>query len=267
MRDLEFEEAERLAAGDVAGRVIPRISIITAVYNRRDTLADALTSLGRQSYAEVEHIIVDGGSTDGSLDLIETHATPHSVVISEPDDGIYDALNKGLSHATGDVIGLLHSDDIFAHGDVLSHVAAAFEAGADAVYGDLDYVHRSAPDRIIRQWRSGAFHPSRLSFGWMPPHPALFLRRAVIDRFGGYDTSFRISGDYDTVLRYFSSEGFDARYIPEVLVKMRLGGESNRSLGRILTKTGEDLRAIRANGIGGVHTLFLKNLRKVRQFL
>lgn len=244
------------------------ISIITAVYNRRSTLGEALDSLHGQSHGAVEHVVVDGGSTDGTLELLRERARPGAVILSEPDDGIYDALNKGLARATGEVVGLLHSDDMFAGPDILARVAEAFsDEDVLAVYGDLHYVAREDPARVVRYWRSGEFHPGRLRYGWMPPHPALFVRRAVIERHGGYDTSFRIAGDYDAILRYFSSEGFRARYIPEVLVKMRVGGESNRSLGRILRKSHEDWRAIRKNGVGGPHTLACKNFRKIGQFI
>lgn len=245
-----------------------RISIITAVYNRRSTINEALLSLQGQSYAPVEHVIVDGGSTDGTLELLRERVTPATVILSGPDDGIYDALNKGLSRATADIIGILHSDDVFAHADVLTRVAGAFQKGdVQAVYGDLQYVRKDNTDHVVRHWLSGEFRPDRLGFGWMPPHPALFLRRSVIERLGGYDTSFRIAGDYDAILRYFKSDGFRAAYIPEVLVKMRVGGESNRSLGRIIRKSREDYRAIRQNRVGGLHTLAFKNLRKIGQFL
>ncbi len=244
------------------------ISVITAVYNRADTIDEALDSIHCQSHSAVQHVIVDGASTDGTLELLRERAGPEAVILSEPDDGIYDALNKGLAQVTGDVVGLLHSDDMFADADVLSSVAHAFsDESVLAVYGDLQYVSRDDPGRVIRYWRSGEFHPNRLRYGWMPPHPALFLRQSVIERFGAYDTSFRIAGDYDAILRYFTSDGFRAEYIPEVLVKMRVGGESNRSLSRIMRKSREDYRAIRRNRVGGFHTLALKNLRKVRQFL
>lgn len=245
-----------------------KVSIITAVYNRAGTIGMAVESLKAQTHAEFEHVVMDGGSTDGTVPMLEELADHRTMITSEPDRGIYDALNKGLARATGDVIGLLHSDDVLAHDDVLARVAQTFAAApVEAVYGDLDYVRRDDPSRIVRRWRSGEFSPEKLRFGWMPPHPALFLRREVIERFRGYDTSFRIAGDYDAILRYFSSDGFRAAYIPEVLVRMRLGGESNRSLGRILRKSREDYRAIRRNNVGGLHTLVSKNLRKVGQFL
>lgn len=189
-------------------------------------------------------------------------------IVSEPDRGIYDALNKGIRAATGDVIGLVHSDDFLAHPLVLERVAARFaETGADAVYGDLDYVSASDTTRVIRHWRSGAFTPQKLARGWMPPHPALFLRREVFERLGSYDTSYRIAADYDAILRYFGRGGICPAYLPEVLVKMRVGGESNRSLGRILRKSREDYRALRSNGVSGLGALVWKNASKLPQFI
>lgn len=244
-----------------------KISIITVVFNRHDTIGMALSSLRAQTHAQIEHIVIDGGSLDGTLEVLESQADPGMVVVSEPDDGIYDALNKGLRRTTGDVVGILHSDDVLASPSVLSTIAKAFEdPTVDAVYGDLHYVAREDISRVFRHWRSGEFSPSRLRFGWMPPHPALFLRRRIIERHGGYDPAFRIAGDYDAILRYFSSEGFRAVYIPEVLVKMRVGGESNSSLSRVLRKSQEDYRALRRNSVGGLSALMCKNLRKIGQF-
>ena len=172
-----------------------------------------------------------------------------------------------MKYATGDIIGILHSDDYFADEQVLKHVAEAFvDEGVDAVYGDLVYVAKDDTSRIIRLWRAGEYHPSNLARGWMPPHPTLFLRRRVIERWGGYDTRYRISADYDSILRYFGKGLIRTVYIPRVLVKMRLGGESNRSLGRILRKSKEDYLALHRNGIGGLSVLLWKNLSKVGQF-
>jgi glycosyltransferase involved in cell wall biosynthesis len=246
----------------------PKISIITAVYNRAATIASAIDSLTAQHYTNWQHVVVDGASTDGTLDVLKQHISAQRIVISEPDAGIYDALNKGLNLAEGDIIGLLHSDDFFASPQVLDLVAQAFEdPEVDAVYGDLEYVSARNPLKRIRYWRSGAFKTQLLKLGWMPPHPALFLRRRVFASVGFYDTEFRIAADYDLMIRCFSRRNFKTVYIPSVLVRMRMGGESNRSLSQILRKSREDLRVIRKNQIGGLLTLLLKNLRKVQQFL
>jgi glycosyltransferase involved in cell wall biosynthesis len=243
------------------------ISIITAVFNRAATIGHALDSVRAQTFADTEHLIIDAQSTDGTLDAIRHRRIPAVRLISEPDGGIYDALNKGMSLARGEIIGLVHSDDFLAHTQVLERVAQAFsDPLVDAVYGDLDYVAADDPGHIIRHWRAGSFTPQKLRLGWMPPHPTLFVRRRVFETFGAYDTRYRIAADYDAVLRWFGG-GIRSVYIPEVLVKMRAGGESNRSLERILLKSREDLAALRKNKIGGMGTLVLKNLSKVSQFL
>lgn len=244
-----------------------QISIITAVFNRVDTIGQAVGSVSNQLYSDVEHVIIDGGSTDGTLDEVERCRAPHMRVISERDSGIYNAINKGIMAAKGDVLGLVHSDDFFADALVLERVAAAFQDSAiDAVYGDLDYVSPRDPARVVRRWRSGKYTNGKLRRGWMPPHPTLFLRRNVFAQYGLYNEDYRISADYEAVLRYFS-RGVRPAYIPEVLVKMRVGGESNRSLERILHKSREDYRALRENNVGGIGVLACKNLRKLPQFI
>lgn len=246
-----------------------KITIITAVYNRERTIAAALASLHAQTHPDIEHIIIDGGSTDGTLPILQAAADrPQTTLISEPDGGIYDALNKGLARATGEAIGILHSDDSFADANVLADVAKAFQtAPTDAVYGDLDYVAADGSGRIIRHWQSGAYHPGKLRRGWMPPHPALFIRKPIIDKLGGYDTSLRIAADYDAILRWFTRGQITPAYIPRVLVKMRVGGVSNKNLARILQKSREDLTAMRRNNVGGITALAWKNLSKLPQFL
>lgn len=243
------------------------ISVVTAVYNRADTIGQALDVVQAQTWPHIEYIVIDGGSTDGTLQILNDRREMISLLISEPDDGIYDALNKGLSRSTGDIIGLMHSDDFYADERVLERVAEAFaDPVVDAVYGDLDYVAKDNSSRIIRRWCSGAYSRNKLAWGWMPPHPTLYLRRRVIDEWGVFDTRFRIAADYDAMLRYLAQGKIRLAYIPEVLVKMRVGGESNRSLSRILLKSREDYAALRHNGVGGVGTLIWKNLRKLPQF-
>ncbi len=244
-----------------------RISVVTAVYNNRETIAAALDSALGQAGAELELIVIDGGSTDGTLDILKSYANRLDVLVSEPDCGIYDALNKGIRLASGDVIGFLHSDDLFADVKALSRVAAAFaDARVGAVYGDLLYVRKDDPDAVVRSWRAGEFSRRRLAWGWMPPHPTLYVRRSVYERTGGFDTSYRIAADYDYILRLLGREDVGVRYIPDVLVKMRTGGASNRTLHNILRKSAEDWRALRRNQVGGVGALTWKNLSKLPQF-
>jgi glycosyltransferase len=245
-----------------------KVSIITAVYNRVATVAESIASVQSQTYQDIEHLLIDGASTDGSVEILESLRTDSTVLVSEPDKGIYDALSKGMALATGEVIGLMHSDDAFASNEVIAKVAAAFEdPTVDAVYGDLDYVAQDNTSKIIRHWKAGEFTPDKLKRGWMPPHPTLYLRRSVIERFGGYDASYRIAADYDAILRYFGRGNLKAVYLPEVLVKMRLGGESNQSIRKIVRKSREDYRALRTNGIGGATALAWKNLSKLNQFI
>lgn len=244
-----------------------KISIVTAVFNRVDTIGGAIDSVRAQTWGEVEHVIQDGGSVDGTLEVIWERAGSNAAIVSEPDGGIYDAINRGISRASGDIIGLMHSDDFYADNNVLGKVAATLKnSSIDGVYGDLQYVAANDPSRVVRHWSSGKYLPSLLARGWMPPHPTLYLRRSVFETFGLYDTSFRIAADYDAMLRYLVKGKIKLAYIPEVLVKMRVGGESNRSLGRVLLKSSEDLRALRNNGVGGIGTLAAKNLSKISQF-
>lgn len=244
-----------------------KISVVTAVRNARATVADALQSVVSQSHANREHIVVDGLSTDGTRELLEHRKDKIDLFISEPDTGIYNALNKGLRHCTGDVIGFLHADDLFADDETLTKIARAFrDSNADVVYGDLLYVSKVNTQRTIRYWRAGVFSEKRLAWGWMAPHPTLYVRREVYARLGGFDETYRIAADYDIVLRIFASKDIRITYVPEVLVRMRTGGASNASLKNILRKSAEDYRALRENRVGGLATLCVKNLRKLRQF-
>jgi len=277
-----------------------KFSIITICYNPGPVVCSAIESVLSQSYPNIEYIIVDGGSTDGTVELLEEikgHETASITIVTEPDEGLYDALNKGVRLATGDVIGFVHADDFLAHKDVLQHVAERMaESGAEAVYGDLQYVAEKSgspevlksgslkggngnhsqfaihnPQSVIRHWRSGQYDRKKLAWGWMPPHPTLYLKRDVYQRAilanGEYfDTSFTCAADYDFMMRVFSTHGVSPAYLPEVMVKMRVGGISNRSLKHILRKSAEDWRAIRRNHIGHVHTLVWKNLCKLSQF-
>jgi glycosyltransferase involved in cell wall biosynthesis len=244
-----------------------KISIVTVVFNRQETIRHALESLLAQTYPNVEVIVIDGGSSDGTLDVLCNLKSSINVLLSEPDSGIYDALNKGFLLATGDVIGILHSDDFYADSRVLDWVANEFlNPNVDAVYGDLDYVSKDDISYIVRRWRSGEYSLKKMLYGWMPPHPTLFLRRSVINRLGLFNSDLRISADYDAILRYFVKGTIYSVYIPRVLVKMRTGGESNKTLKRIWLKTSEDYFALKSNNFGGVLTLLCKNLRKLNQF-
>lgn len=242
-----------------------RITVITVCYNSAAHIAGALASLDAQRWPDIEHIVVDGASADATLAVLAAHARPWRHVVSEPDRGIYDAMNKGLARATGDVIGFLNADDCLADPLALSRVAQACLAGARAVYGDLQYV--TAGGRVLRHWRSGGYHPRRLAWGWMPPHPTFYAHRTCFEALGGFDADFRIAGDYELMLRFLRRGGVQPVYLPQVQVRMLSGGVSNRSPGSLLRKSGEDLRALRRHHAGGWLTLLAKNLRKLPQFL
>lgn len=227
----------------------------------------ALQSVSDQSFKDVEHIVVDGASSDATCQILESWDQDKFLWISEPDEGIYDALNKGLAHATSDIIGFLHSDDMYASTDVLALVSEAFDdPKVDAVYGDLQYVSKDNLDNVVRYWRSESFRPELLSCGWMPPHPTLYVRRQFYDRIGGFDTRYNIAADYYSILQLFSDPDFNAVYIPEVFVKMRTGGASNRSLKNLIMKSSEDYDVLRRTRVGGLKTLLQKNFTKLGQF-
>ncbi len=247
-----------------------KISVITAVFNNAATIRDALESTLSQRYPDVELVVVDGGSTDGTQKIIKSYRDRIATYVSEPDRGIYDALNKGLHLATGDVVGFLHSDDVFADADALSRIARALEdSTADACYGDLNYVRKEPPHAVVRAWSAGEFIARKLALGWMPPHPTLYVRRAVYERLGGFDTRYRIAADYDWMLRLLTQSA-QVRYVPHVQVLMRVGGASNRSLNNIVRKSREDWQALRSNGFGvfaAAYALAGKNIGKLPQFL
>lgn len=248
-----------------------KISIITVVFNAVETIPTSIASLRMQNYPEIEHIVIDGASTDGTLAILQKSLPESTILISEQDGGIYDALNKGLKISSGDVIGFLHADDIFAYPSVLSDVAAAFlDSSVQGVYGDIVYVDRLKAHKVVRRWRSSSFSMRLLSSGWMPPHPTLFVRRGWYERIGGFNDKYRISADYLSILRLFSIPEFKTVYINKVLVQMRLGGASNKSLSGIFRKSSEDWMALRSIGYSrhrAMKTLFLKNLTKIFQFL
>lgn len=244
------------------------ISVITAVYNRATTLERALRSVHNQSWKNLEHVVIDGGSTDGSLEVLHRHHAGIATLVSEPDRGLYDALNKGVRAATGDVIGFMHADDEFATPEALARIAQAFEDPAvGAVYGDLVYVRKNDVSRVVRYWRAGDYQRDKLAHGWMPPHPTFYLRRHLYAQVGGFDTGYRIAADYDHMLRVLWRAGIHAAYVPEVLVRMRTGGVSNKSLLNLFQKSREDYAAMRQSGIGGFGSLLLKNLQKLPQFV
>ena len=243
-----------------------KITIITASYNNAATIEDTVKSVLSQTYPNIEYIVVDGRSMDGTVDVIRKYEHGISRWVSEPDQGLYFALNKGIEMATGDVIGFLHADDVLYDNNVISSVMDIFlTQQCQAVYGDLVYVDRNDMNNIIRYWKSCPFQPQLLHRGWMPPHPTLFVHREMYEQFGSFNTQMRIAADYDIVLRFFKQPGFRSEYLPRVLIRMRMGGISNRSIANILRKSKEDYKAMKNNHIGGLRSLIWKNLSKLSQ--
>jgi glycosyltransferase involved in cell wall biosynthesis len=227
-----------------------KISIITVSFNAAATIGDTLDSVASQAFGDVEHVVVDGGSTDGTQDLVRAVLRPGDRFVSERDDGLYDAMNKGIALATGDVIGILNADDVFAGANVLDDVARTFERTAvDAVLGDVGFFREGAPDKIVRRYDSGYFRPDRLAWGIMPAHPGMYLTREAYDRIGRYRTDLRIAADFEFVVRAFGTHRISFVHLPEMIVKMRLGGISTDGLGAKLTINREVLRACRDNGL------------------
>ena len=245
-----------------------KVSIITATYNSSDTIIDTVRSVESQTYQNIEYIVIDGGSSDKTLKVVETNSTRVSRILSESDNGIYDALNKGIDCATGDIVGFLHSDDIFASETVIEDIVKEFGTSkTDAVYGDLEYVSKIDLFEVVRLWKSGDYAVEKLKRGWMPPHPTFYMRRDLYKKYGSFDLSFKIAGDYDSLLRYLWRYKISMAYIPKVLLKMRVGGASNRSLKNIIQKTKEDIKALKNSGVPVLRAIVIKNLSKIPQFL
>ena len=243
------------------------ITIITPVWNNVATVGHCLRSLAEQS-VPCQHILVDGVSTDGTLEVIRQHQTPQTVVISEPDKGMYDAINKGLKQATGDIVGVLNADDYYPTNDVLQCVKEAFDDPAiDVTYGDLLYVDREDTDKVIRTWKSGAIQRDKFYAGWMPPHPTFFIRRSLYEQFGDYRLDLGSAADYELMLRMLLKHKANAAYIPRVLVHMRNEGMSNASLKNRIKANRFDRQAWRVNEIKPrPWTLVAKPLGKLGQW-
>lgn len=247
----------------------PRITLITVCYNSENTIADTLQSVDRQSFSDFEHLVIDGGSSDGTLAIVAAAAAPYRKVFSQKDEGIYDAMNKGLVLSRGEIIGFLNSDDVFAGDDILATVDAAISGnGVDSCYGDLVYVSQSDTEREIRYWKSSTFEPRSFRRGWCPPHPALYIRRAVYERAGMFDRQYRLAADVELMMRFMEKAAMSSLYIPRVMVRMRLGGATNKSMRNIYRQNREILRALASHGLA-VSTLGLilpKLVNRLGQF-
>jgi glycosyltransferase len=244
------------------------ISVITVCYNCVSTLEDTLLSVRKQGFKDIEYIVIDGGSTDGTVELLKRYDSTIHYWESSPDKGIYDAMNKGLKQASGDYVGFLHADDVFASDHVVSWlVESIVDKKPDVLYGDLIYTQANDLNKSVRRWKSCNFKPGLLKRGWMPPHPTVYIKRDVLAAIGFFDLTYKIAADYDYMLRLFSYPNLATVYVPQVLIKMRMGGASNKSVKNLIRKSREDYRALRRNKVGGWFTLLGKNLSKLPQFL
>ncbi|MBP9070360.1 MAG: glycosyltransferase [Bacteroidia bacterium] len=245
-----------------------KISIITATYNSEAFLEQTINSILQQTYKDIEYIIVDGNSTDGTISIINKYKDKLSHFISEKDEGIYHALNKGIALASGDVIGFLHSDDFYTNNNVIEHVVKEFKTkNTDGLYANLYFVDKTDPNKITRKWHSGDYSPNSFMYGWMPPHPTLFLKKDVYKKYGTFNLDLKTSADYELMLRFIHKHQISLTYLDEFIIKMRVGGQSTASVNNRVKANLEDRKAWEINGLKPkFFTLWLKPLRKVGQF-
>jgi glycosyltransferase involved in cell wall biosynthesis len=246
-----------------------KVSIITVCYNSASTIEDTILSIANQTHQDIEYIIVDGNSKDATLDIIKKHSTTVSKWISEKDNGIYDAMNKGIEMASGEIIGILNADDVFANNNVVENIVKYFNDDTiDALYADLKYVQREDITKVIRFWKSGEYSEGKFFYGWMPPHPTLYLRKAVYQKYGNYRTDMPSAADYELMLRMIHVHKIKLTYYPQVTVLMREGGLSNRSLENRIKANRDDRRAWQVNNVNPkFYTLLMKPLSKILQFV
>jgi glycosyltransferase involved in cell wall biosynthesis len=245
-----------------------QVSIITICYNRKATIAKAIESVLNQDYPNIEYIVIDGASTDGTKEIIQTYSNKITKYISEPDQGMYDALNKGLQLSTGDVIGLMHSDDEFYDHTVVSQIVATFQnnPATDGVYGDGIYVTNDAEERIIRDRIGGAYSLKKVKSGWLPLHPTVYLKKSVFEKYGYYNLDFKIASDTELLLRYLYKHQIKMTYINSYFVKMRMGGLST-NLKLAVEVLLEDYRIYKYHGLAAFRVVFLKKIIALKQYL
>ena len=245
-----------------------KISIITVTYNSVSTIEQTIQSVLNQTYKNIEFIIVDGVSTDGTLDILNRYKSQIHKIVSEKDNGIYDALNKGIDLATGDVIGILHSDDFYINSNVIENIANTFnKKQCDALYANLYYVDKDDTNKIKRKWHSGNYNEGAFLNGWMPPHPTFFVKKEIYTKYGKFNLQFTSAADYELMLRFIHKHKIKLAYLNEFIVKMRMGGKSNVTVKNRVTANMEDRKAWEVNGLTPrFYTLTLKPLRKIVQF-
>ncbi|MBS1531824.1 MAG: glycosyltransferase [Bacteroidetes bacterium] len=243
-----------------------KISLITVAFNAQNTIERSIISVVGQKFNNVQYIVIDGGSTDDTINIINRYRDKIHVLVSEPDNGVYDAMNKGIALATGDIIGTINADDFLADDRVLGEVAEAFaQQDTDILYGNLDFIN---PDeRVVRKWRSGRYHKGMFNRGWMPPHPTFYCRKALFDTHGAYSLEYGSAADYELMLRFIHAHNANVFYLDKIMVKMYIGGISNKNVGNRVKALSFDLKAMRKNGILFPYiTVIFKPLRKILQF-
>lgn len=246
-----------------------KISIITVVLNNSSYIEDCIISVLDQTFKDIEYIIIDGGSTDGTIDIIKKYEKKISKWMSEPDNGTYDAMNKGIKHAKGDIIGFLNADDIYYNDDVLERVVSVLEdSRIDACYADLVYVDKQDTEQVIRYWHSQQFKPGLFKKGWVPPHPTFFVKKKIYDHCGGFDLKYKLAADFELMARFLEYYKINVYYVPEIFVKMRLGGVTNKSIFNIIKQNFEIIDACKKNNIEVFIPMFLINkfFSKIKQF-
>ena len=246
-----------------------KVSIITVSFNSEKTIEQTILSVLGQTYKNIEYIIVDGNSSDNTLSIINKYSSKIAHVLSEPDKGIYDAMNKGIELASGDLIGILNSDDVYAYSNVITDIVKKIHASnAKSIYADLVYVDKNDLFKVKRYWKSGEYKRKKFKMGWMAPHPTVFIKREIYTQFGTFNLSLKSAADYELMLRFFYKEKIEPAYLPEVIIKMRQGGKSNASIKNRLSANRQDRAAWRINSVKPYWlTLYFKPLRKVPQFI
>lgn len=245
-----------------------KVSVITAVLNCAPYISACIDSIFKQKHKEIEYIIIDGNSTDGTVSIIKGYAQKVHYFISEPDNGFYGALNRGINMATGDVIGILNADDVLADADVITAVVENFKNNScDAVYGNLHYTHRNDLNQVIRRWQSNSYSRNAFKFGWMPPHPTIYIRKEIYLKHGTYSLDYGHSSDYELILRFFYKHQINTVYVDRLFVKMRMGGLSNSTYKQLFKACSADYRAMIFNGVPlPVVAVVAKKLRKLEQY-
>ncbi len=245
-----------------------KVTIITVTFNSAKFLRDCIDSVVNQSYQNIEHILIDAASTDGTIDIIKEYEHKIARWVTEKDNGMYDAINKGMNMATGDVIGILNSDDMLASKDVIDSIVKCFEENkVDSLYGDLVYVDQQNTKKVIRYWKGFSYKRYRFTYGWMPAHPTFYFRRDLLHELGGYESHYFTAADYEFMARYLYRYRISSIYLPMLIVKMRVGGQSNRNISSRLRANRRDYLAMKINNIPFPHIAsILKPLIKLRQY-